>query len=452
MSKRNKQLEKMSQVAIRVTHADLEAVIVKYYFAKRALFIWGNQAQLLNTLIPFEIKRVLDEIIARISSRVNRWRRLFWNQPKFSWEKMALLNSNISILQYEERPSRKHLRNLQFWLNQRIKTQKQTKLQTLLELLCKWLQSSKNNSLCSSLFTSEERDCIISSSIHTNSRKRVEKKITLLRRTFQVARKGIKVKQKRFGLTLTMGIGKSWIVRDAARVIAKKLGKEIDEDNLTKGSLKHINDPEYFLLVDKRLSQCDPSDLRGILGQDLNVPLSTLLWEIRWKKQRNLILQGSLMEKPTLLLLNLKIQRAIHTINQQSMLTTIIEKSLSGVSRLQNLETLVIGNLGNLDMLILMNGKLEDIKCKDCWKKLVRILGLRNYMQGFSLNGVDNERKELNIARKIWKLFPRLENSIGKERTSLSLNPSGIKREMLRYGYLQVTFQEKAMGSFSLTR
>jgi len=62
----------------------------------------------------------------------------------------------------------------------------------------------------------------------------------------------------------TMGIGKSHKVRDAARRLAKILGKKVDEENLIHGSLEHINDPEYFIVIDIRLSQCDPSDLRGI--------------------------------------------------------------------------------------------------------------------------------------------------------------------------------------------
>ncbi len=62
----------------------------------------------------------------------------------------------------------------------------------------------------------------------------------------------------------TMGIGKSFKVRDAARKVAAELGLKIDEKNLQFGSLEHINDPEYFLVIDIRLSQCDPSDLRGI--------------------------------------------------------------------------------------------------------------------------------------------------------------------------------------------
>jgi hypothetical protein len=62
----------------------------------------------------------------------------------------------------------------------------------------------------------------------------------------------------------TMGIGKSDKVRDACRSLAEKLNKKVDEENLKHHSLRHINDPEYFLLIDIRLSQCDPSDLRGI--------------------------------------------------------------------------------------------------------------------------------------------------------------------------------------------
>lgn len=56
----------------------------------------------------------------------------------------------------------------------------------------------------------------------------------------------------------TMGIGKSFKVRDAARTLAKEMNLEFTED------LSHINDPKYFLVIDVRLSQCDPSDLRGI--------------------------------------------------------------------------------------------------------------------------------------------------------------------------------------------
>jgi len=54
------------------------------------------------------------------------------------------------------------------------------------------------------------------------------------------------------------GCGKSQTVRQAAMEIAQELKLEYTED------IKHINDPKYFLVIDIRLSQCDPSDLRGI--------------------------------------------------------------------------------------------------------------------------------------------------------------------------------------------
>jgi len=56
----------------------------------------------------------------------------------------------------------------------------------------------------------------------------------------------------------TMGIGKSHVIRQAARTIAAELKKTYTED------LSKINDENYFLVIDVRLSQCDPSDLRGI--------------------------------------------------------------------------------------------------------------------------------------------------------------------------------------------
>lgn len=73
----------------------------------------------------------------------------------------------------------------------------------------------------------------------------------------QVIKKYYKAKRALF-IWGTMGIGKSYKVRDAARAIAKEMGKEFTED------LSHINDENYFLVIDVRLSQCDPSDLRGI--------------------------------------------------------------------------------------------------------------------------------------------------------------------------------------------
>jgi len=54
------------------------------------------------------------------------------------------------------------------------------------------------------------------------------------------------------------GIGKSQEVREAARAIAKDMNLEYSE------KIKDINDEKKFIIVDMRLSQMDPSDLRGI--------------------------------------------------------------------------------------------------------------------------------------------------------------------------------------------
>jgi MoxR-like ATPase len=54
------------------------------------------------------------------------------------------------------------------------------------------------------------------------------------------------------------GVGKSQVVRQAAMEIAQELGLEYTED------VKHLNDEKYFVVIDIRLSQSDPSDLRGI--------------------------------------------------------------------------------------------------------------------------------------------------------------------------------------------
>jgi len=54
------------------------------------------------------------------------------------------------------------------------------------------------------------------------------------------------------------GIGKSQTVKQAAQEIAKALGKEYTED------INDINDESKFIVIDLRLSQMDPSDLRGI--------------------------------------------------------------------------------------------------------------------------------------------------------------------------------------------
>ena len=54
------------------------------------------------------------------------------------------------------------------------------------------------------------------------------------------------------------GIGKSQTVKQAGREIAEKLNLEYTED------ISRINDEKAFIVIDIRLAQCDPSDLRGI--------------------------------------------------------------------------------------------------------------------------------------------------------------------------------------------
>jgi hypothetical protein len=54
------------------------------------------------------------------------------------------------------------------------------------------------------------------------------------------------------------GVGKSQVVRQAGKELAQELGLTYTED------IRHINDEKYFLVIDIRLSQSDPSDLRGI--------------------------------------------------------------------------------------------------------------------------------------------------------------------------------------------
>ena len=56
----------------------------------------------------------------------------------------------------------------------------------------------------------------------------------------------------------TTGIGKSREIRETAKDIAKELGLEYSEN------IKDINNTKKFLVLDIRLSQMDPSDLRGI--------------------------------------------------------------------------------------------------------------------------------------------------------------------------------------------
>ncbi|MEM2382931.1 MAG: hypothetical protein QW521_02015 [Desulfurococcaceae archaeon] len=55
-----------------------------------------------------------------------------------------------------------------------------------------------------------------------------------------------------------IGIGKSQTVRQAARELAQEMGLEYTED------IRRLNDESAFLVIDIRLAQCDPSDLRGI--------------------------------------------------------------------------------------------------------------------------------------------------------------------------------------------
>jgi len=63
------------------------------------------------------------------------------------------------------------------------------------------------------------------------------------------------------------GIGKSWTVDKKACEIAKQLGREYVKWNKLSKEEKHkvADNPEkYFFLMDIRLSQLDPSDLRGL--------------------------------------------------------------------------------------------------------------------------------------------------------------------------------------------
>ena len=54
------------------------------------------------------------------------------------------------------------------------------------------------------------------------------------------------------------GIGKSQTVKQAGHEIAETLKLTYTED------ISKINDDEHFVVIDIRLAQCDPSDLRGI--------------------------------------------------------------------------------------------------------------------------------------------------------------------------------------------
>lgn len=58
------------------------------------------------------------------------------------------------------------------------------------------------------------------------------------------------------------GIGKSYTIRDTAMELAKELGLEYSED------IQDINKDNKFMLIDIRISQLDPSDLRGLPDLD----------------------------------------------------------------------------------------------------------------------------------------------------------------------------------------
>jgi len=76
------------------------------------------------------------------------------------------------------------------------------------------------------------------------------------------------------------GIGKSWTVDKKAGEIANKLGREyVKWNKLSKQDKQKIADnPEkYFFLMDIRLSQLDPSDLRGLPGLNGN---DTVEWKV----------------------------------------------------------------------------------------------------------------------------------------------------------------------------
>ena len=65
----------------------------------------------------------------------------------------------------------------------------------------------------------------------------------------------------------TTGIGKSWTVRKVAEKLAKRYGRTFIEWNKLSLEEKHNvmeHTEKYFVLVDIRLSQIDPSDLKGL--------------------------------------------------------------------------------------------------------------------------------------------------------------------------------------------
>ena len=65
----------------------------------------------------------------------------------------------------------------------------------------------------------------------------------------------------------TIGIGKSWTVKNVSKKLAEKHGREFRDWNTLSKEEKHEiekNPDKYFVYIDIRLSQIDPSDLRGL--------------------------------------------------------------------------------------------------------------------------------------------------------------------------------------------
>ncbi len=85
-------------------------------------------------------------------------------------------------------------------------------------------------------------------------------------------------------ITGAFGVGKSAVMREVARERAEELGKIFTED------WSKINDDNYFVLIDIRLSQLDASDIKGL--PDLDKENKTAKWYIPdwFPKQGNGIL------------------------------------------------------------------------------------------------------------------------------------------------------------------
>jgi hypothetical protein len=73
-------------------------------------------------------------------------------------------------------------------------------------------------------------------------------------------------------ITGAFGVGKSQIIREVAKKIAKDKGLRYSED------WNDINDNKCYVLIDMRLSQLDPSDIKGI--PDLDRETKTSKWYI----------------------------------------------------------------------------------------------------------------------------------------------------------------------------